>query len=211
MRKYAYYTYVIGWMFLFGSVNGYAEEEVWMRHWFQGAQSLSDNNPSKAIEEYTKAIENLDIHAPRNYLNLYIARGTAYLENSKYEDAIKDFNVVINNRLASIEERSNALEGRAQAFFGAGKLQNFVADTNELEKIDPSYAINYEESKNYVVFKMGNRLRSDPNIKKAFLKSLQSKHAIDSEKDVIFTPTGIGLIRKSQSSDAPKESIFTDL
>lgn len=70
--------------------------------------------------------------------------------------------------------------------------------------------INYQEEKDFVIFKLSPRFRYDKNMENSFIKMLQMKNSIDSENDVVFTQTGMGIIRKSKSPNASKNPIFEE-
>jgi tetratricopeptide (TPR) repeat protein len=189
-----------------------AEENAWISNCFQAAQYKNHGDFKKAAEEYTKAIESLGPDRISNYLNLYIERGLVYtfkgyLEPKNYEKAIQDFTFVINHPQVSKENYVSALAERAQAYLLSEKRDNFVKDIQNLEEMDPNI-ISYEENENYVIFKMGNRLRLNKKIEKALIQTLIGRHSISSEEDIILTTSGIGFIKKSHSPQAPKDPFF---
>ncbi len=187
-------------------------ENTWISNCFQAAQYEKNGDFKKAIEEYTKAIESLGPDRISNYLNLYIERGLVYIyegyrEPKNYEKAIQDFSFVINHAQASKENHISALAERAQAYLLAGKRNHFVKDIQDLEGMDPNI-MSYEENENYVIFKMGNRLRSNKTVEKSLIQMLIGRHSIHSEDDVILTSSGIGMIKKFKSPEAPKGPFF---
>jgi tetratricopeptide (TPR) repeat protein len=189
-----------------------AEENVWISNCFQAAQYEKNGNFKKAAEEYTKAIESMRPDRISNYLNLYIERGLiytceGYLVPENYEKAIQDFSFVINYPQVSKENHVSALAERAQAYLLSGKRDLFIKDIQDLEELDPNI-ISYEENENYVIFKMGNRVRSNTKVEKSLIRMLIGRHSIHSEEDVILTSSGIGMIKKSKSSEAPKGPFF---
>lgn len=186
-----------------------SEDAAWMSNCFQAAKYQKEGAYKKAIEEYTKAIESLGSNRISDYLNLYIERGLIYTcegysQAINFEKAIQDFNFVINHPRASKENRISALEGRAQVYLMLGKHDLFVKDVNDIDEMDPTI-IGGEENENYVIFKVSNRL---PKIEKSYIQALIGQHAIESEKDIIFTSSGMGMIKKSKSPDAPKTPFF---
>jgi tetratricopeptide (TPR) repeat protein len=191
-----------------------ASDGDWMNHCFQAAQYERKGEFSKTVEEYTKAMEILGSNRIANYLSLYIERGLAYtckgyLEPKNYEKAIEDFNFVINHPQANQENIISALWNRAQVYLLSGKLDHFVKDIKNLEKIDPTI-ISYEESDEYVIFKMGNRLCRDKQVETSLIRTLMRRDAIHSEADIVFTSSGLGMIKKSKSLEFSKNAFFQE-
>lgn len=189
-----------------------SEENAWISNCFHAAQHEKQGNLKKAAEEYTKAIESLRSNQISKYLNLYIERGLVYtyegyLEPKNYEKTIQDFNFVINYPQINKENLTSALAGRAQAYLLSGKQNYFVKDIQDLEGLDPN-VISYEENENYVIFKVGNRLRLSEELKKSWVQTLISRHSINSEEDIILTSSGIGVIKKSKSAQTSKSLFF---
>jgi tetratricopeptide (TPR) repeat protein len=178
------------------------QEENWMSHWFQGAQFAKSHDFKKSIEEYTKAIDSLDKNNISNHLYLYNERGNAYFNFFDFEHAIQDFDFVFNNQLATQEVKADALWGRSRAYLSLGKPRKFEEDINALEKIEPIYTLSHEEGKEYVVFKLAPRFRMNKDIENSFIKTLLMRHSINSEKDIVFTESGIGILKKSNSCDS---------
>lgn len=189
--------------------ESFLQSDEWTNHWFQAVTYAKANEFAKAIDEYSKAISTLNKNNIRDHLYLYNERGLTYLSNgyfnkADYENALKDFNVVLNSPTATQDEKTNALWGRSRAYLLQGRHKEFCSDIKTLEKIEPTYVIEYEQTDDYLTFKMGNRLRYDKSVEDAFIQMLKIKHFINSDDDVVFTSSGMGIIKKSKSPDAPK-------
>lgn len=196
-------------------ISNIVHADNYVENWFLATQYSQNREFSKAVEAYTQAINSLNQNQILTHLHLYNERAKAYLylgfsDKKNYEKALQDYSLVINHLASSQIDKTTALLGRGQIYLLLGRCQDFVNDINTAEKMEPIFTDSYEEKEDYVIFKMSNRLRYDKTLENAFTKMLVVKHAVDSEKDIVFTDSGIGIIKKSKSAEAPKEPIFCE-
>jgi hypothetical protein len=98
--------------------------------------------------------------------------------------------------------------GRSCAYSRLGQHENCKQDINELDRIQPIYVVSYVEDEDFVIFKMADRLRNEKKLEGVFIRMLVNNRSILSENDVIFTSSGMGIIKKSKSPEAPQGPFF---
>lgn len=179
------------------------QPETWIGHWLKATQYAKDCEFIKSIDEYTMAIDSLPKQNSSHNLHLYLERGNIFFTMQDFERALKDFTFVLQHKEASNDERADALWGHSRVNLAMGNFKNFEIDVKNLEEIEPIFIVNYEECQDYVVFQMAPRFRRDKNMENIFIKTLMTTNSIDSEKDVVFTSSGIGIIKKSKALKTP--------
>lgn len=203
MKKYN--KWVLNLMFF---ITNFAYSESWQGHWFNGATALKKNNFNQAIEEYTLAINFNE--APKL---LYLERAQAYMKNAyfkseDYKKAIQDLSVITDSQETSFIDKAYALWLRGQAHLMSGMHQEFVKDCHLLEKIDP-FATQIRENKNYASFKVGHLIRVNKKVEETFVRWLINDQIIGSEDEMIFTATGMGILKKTKESKSLEKSLYT--
>ncbi|MBA2368857.1 MAG: hypothetical protein H0V82_07530 [Candidatus Protochlamydia sp.] len=195
--------------FLLSSHLIHAQE--WVAHWFEGTHHARKKDFNQAIDKYSQAIGILEQTEPFTRFHLYNERGETYLNQGLrelYHHAIEDFTVVINSPDSSLSEKADAMWWRSCAYSRLGEHEHCKRDLSELDRIQPIYIVNYVEDEDYVVFKMADRLRNEKKLEGVFINMLLKKRSILSVNDVIFTTSGMGIIKKSKSVDAPQGPFF---
>jgi hypothetical protein len=77
-----------------------------------------------------------------------------------------------------------------------------------LGKIEHSYVERYEDNGDYILFKMGSRIRTDEIVRIKFVYILLSSKFIKDKNDIIFTPNGYGVLKKTGSNPNLSDSFF---
>ena len=111
-------------------------------------------------------------------------------------------------RKVSLNEKADALWWRSCAYSRLGQHENCKQDIKELNRVQPIYVASFVEDEDFVIFKMADRLRNEKNLEGPLCKMLLNKKSIVSENDVIFTSSGMGIIKKSKSAEAPQGPFF---
>ncbi|MBA3722037.1 MAG: hypothetical protein H0W88_06520 [Parachlamydiaceae bacterium] len=177
--------------------------EAWITHWINAMEIAKPPLQSPiAIQEYTNAINALEPKQIPTHLFLFNERGNIFIKIKDYPRAISDFTFVINQGSATKSEVTEALWGRMQALLACGKAKEFAADCQILKQHEV-YIIPHEESEKYFVFEMGPRMQKDKRVQDTFVKTLLRRNSIKMEKDVVFSPSGVGMVKKA----LPKESL----
>jgi len=198
MMNYRFFIFLT--LFFFHSTGCMAS---WIEHWNQAVKLTDQNKYAEAISAYTKAI----VESPQDKKHLYLfnERGNARVlnhlclgsETDGFEKAISDFTFVIDYSDVGKQELMDALQGRARALLLSGKPKQFEADFNRLNDIEPQI-LEEEITPQYEVVKIGNMFLKDPNGLKSIKTMYVSREDVETEKDVIGTPSGRFIIKKKQ-------------
>lgn len=173
----------------------------WILCWMTAVElSKNPQEYSEAIEAYTAAIKSQDPNFVSKHLYLYNERAQLYLKTKDFNNAVKDFSFVLNQSEASKEEILDALWGRGQSYLASGKQQEFESDRKRLNELEP-FTILLEENSNYILFKLGNHVCRDPQSHERLVKVLLMQKKIKFQQDVMFTPSGIAIVRKASSKE----------
>lgn len=169
----------------------------WIQCWMTAVE-LSKNSKKhlEAIEAYTAAIKAQDPNSISKHLFLYNERAKLHLKTKNFENAIKDFSIVLNQTDASDEEILDALWGRGQSYLASGKHQEFESDRKRLDALEPFTKL-IEENQDYIILKLGSHVWRDTQSHERFVKVLLMQKKIKSQQDVMFTPSGIAIVKKS--------------
>ena len=97
---------------------------------------LAANNPDKALEDYSMAIE-------RGYeeAHAYTSRGMFYAATGKFEEAIADYSVAIEKD----PEDELGFINRAGAFMSTGSFDKAIADYTAAAKLQPENPVLYSQ------------------------------------------------------------------
>ena len=177
--------------FLFFS-SACIQAEDWQAHWFNGAIAYNNRDFNKAIEEYSLAIG-----AGKMLNQIYLDRAKAYFKNGyfnpeAYTKAIEDLSKVLESQDICSLYREEAIWLRAQAYFLAGSRSSFLKESERSK----DFFSQLQEDKNYAIFKMGELMLLNKELKKAVVNVLLLDKVIDSENDIIFTTSGVGIVKK---------------
>lgn len=177
--------------------QSYADSErddSWSNRWTSGIMAVQNKQYEEAIAEYTKAIEVLEKEGLiLDHLYLYNSRGQAYLFFDKFEEALKDFKTVAHNQKASATDKILAQWGMTRSYALLGDVENFQKEFAKVKDLDPEYP-KVESNEDYIIFR--NFHSDSPCVKDYFAEALVKLEICDYLEDVIFTETGICLIRK---------------
>lgn len=176
-----------------------AVQETWQEFWFEGSSYFRNGEYDSAIKEYTQAIDALESKNLAKHLYLFYERGYAFFKSQNYKNAIEDLSIIINNEASSKEEKLQALWLRSQAFLLSGSINNFMKDMELVKKLDP--ITNISEDASYASFKLGQFMQSRQDIVDQLIKTLVINHIVNSENDVVITPDGMVIMKKSKSAD----------
>ncbi len=188
------------------SIFSFAYANDWQQHWFNGAIAFRNHDFGKAIEEYTLAINSKE-NPPQS--ELYLDRANAYLKSGffnpeDYKKAIKDLSIIIDSKDVSPSNKSDALWLRAQAYLLAGMRKEFMEDTELSSKTEP-YFTQLREDENYASFKLGRLLCCNEKVRKSFIQTLIMQQIVNSENDVIFSSSGVGIVKKVKGAKSLTE------
>ena len=170
-------------------------DNSWLEDWISAIELSKDNNThSKAIEKYTLAIKAVNPNQVVVLLDLMNERGSIYLKMLEFKKAVEDFTFVINHPQANLEQKIEALSKRSHAYLVEGKIKEFYENRDQLEQLQPFETL-IEDNKDYAIFKHAARMQNAKNQELFVIMKLELKE-IDSEKDVIFTPSGLTIVKK---------------
>lgn len=168
----------------------------WVGYWINGIEYTKDQQSyPKAVETYTTAIQALTPNQVAVQLNLVNERGDIYFKMLDFNNAIKDFSLVLNHPQVSQEQKIEALWGRSKAYLASGKVKEFEQDSHQLEQLQSSITP-LAETEEYTILKVDPYALRDTISKERFIKLLLMRKEIKSEKDVTFTPSGLVIVKK---------------
>lgn len=183
----------------FKRVEAAEPSNTWIHAWISALDlSKKRTDYREAIEAYTAAIQVLDEKQLSKRLFLFNERGKLYLKLLDYHRAINDFSYVIENKETSQDEILDALWGRGQAYLAIGKRDEFDRDRLQMDKIEP-FATLLEENHEFIILKLGHHSRRDTQNRDRFVKGLLMQGKIKQSNDVVFTESGIAIVKKAEN------------
>lgn len=170
----------------------------WLEDWVNAIELSKDYHTCpRAIENYTSAIQALNPSQAVFLLNLMNERGNLYFKTMEFSNAIKDFSFVLNHSQVNQEQKIEALWGRSKAYLASGKVREFQEDCKQLEQLEASFTP-IEDNKDYAIFKLPLYMLREDKGRERFVRVLMIQKEIKSEKDAIFTPSGLVIVKKDR-------------
>jgi tetratricopeptide (TPR) repeat protein len=199
MRKLSGFFLVISLMVSFMVIAEEKSSDAWLGYWMEAIELAKDRSSYlKAIESYTKAIQAIAPEQVEIQLNLINERGSIYFKMLDFSLANEDYSFVLNHPKVNQEQKIEALYGRAKTNLARGKVQEFEADNNLLDQLEPFVTYLFD-NKDYIVLKAGPYVLQNSQSSERLVKVLLMRKEVDSEKGVTFTSSGLIILKKSKN------------
>lgn len=172
------------------------DQDKWILNWLKGIEFGEQfGTYQKGVEAYTAALEFVPSSEISFKLHLKNERGGLYSELLDYKNAIQDYSFVIEHPDSTTELMFEALWGRGRAYMAEGEDQKLKQDVKRLEDYE-KFVTRLYETKDYCILKMNSYMSTNPKCRKTLQNVLLLRKEIASEKDVVFTPSGLTIIKK---------------
>lgn len=190
MKQLHFFLYflIISPLCLFGQ-----EQTQWAERWVEGLGHYQKKEFNQAVEKYTSALNSVDIIDIHPYIRYDRAR--AYHFSGQQKKAIEDFTYVIGHSKPTSRRFQAALVGRSVAYAMSGDMEKSKADSDRVEKVLSGPFASTDNS-GYRIMDIGPAIGLDDLAKKAYINSLIFTGLCESEKDVIFSPSGVVLVKR---------------
>jgi tetratricopeptide (TPR) repeat protein len=181
-------------------IFGNEEEQDWQEQWTSAIVLVKKGKYDEGICKYSQAIQILEeTNQLDEHLYIYNNRAQAYLFADLYEMAAADFNKVKMNPKANATDKILAQWGIARSYALLNDEENFHVEFAKIKEIDPHYP-KVESTKDYFIFR--NFHSDSPCVKKNFANILVKMDVCESVQDVVFTNSGVCLVKRKASSCA---------
>jgi hypothetical protein len=171
-------------------------KDQWVDEWIKGIEFAKDYKTlPKALEAYGSVIEELQqLKLKEIQLNIINERGELYFKACDFIGAVNDFSYIIEHPLRTKQQLYKALWGRSKALLAAGKFEEFEKDVISLDGEDNFFVI-MNDTPNYSIVRLNLPAQEEGKNEK-FINFLKIKQEIPLEKEVVFSPSGLVIIKK---------------
>lgn len=192
MRNFFYFVFLLNFStFLFSNESSQKE---WINNLISAEFYVKSKEYSRAICEYSEAIEKLKVSNSEK-LFLYYERGRVYGLSGKYVEALEDFTFIVDHANVNSSDFVKALWGRSACYSALNDSENFERDLRLIKESD--YYPKVESNKNTIIVRNFDFSRVPINLKKRYMKIMVEIGVCDSEQDIVFTHSGVCIIKKS--------------
>lgn len=178
-------------IFLLASSSIYCSD--WEAHWSNAVELCDSKNYAEAEQEFTKAIEYIEIEQDDHHPHVYIDRARLYCMQNKFQEALVDANKGMNSKNLTETDRTRGLLTRMCIYSNLEMIDEFIIDRDEFCKSNKDKP-KIEFTDESVIIRNAPKSNCFKKITKAFLIH---SNICESEDDIKEYSSGIFIAKRT--------------